>query len=127
MVNRLNNNMSKYIDRECVTHGVTEFVLEGRGYYRCKKCRSLRVANTRRKNKKTLSSEFGSCCLICGYNKYVGALHFHHLNPKEKSFSLSHSGICKSIKRMREEAKKCILVCANCHSEIEAGITPIPE
>lgn len=29
---------------ECSRHGVTEFVLEGRGYYRCKRCRAAAVA-----------------------------------------------------------------------------------
>ena len=119
--------MEKFITKECKNHGETEFVLEGRGYYRCKKCRSMRVSNTRRKHKKTIVGEYGSKCICCGYDKFVGALQFHHLNPSEKEFGLTHSGICKSIERMREEAKKCILVCANCHAEIEAGITKIPE
>jgi cytochrome c553 len=28
----------------------------------------------------------------------------------------------KSLAAYREEAAKCILLCANCHGEIEAGI-----
>jgi hypothetical protein len=28
----------------------------------------------------------------------------------------------KSLAAYREEAKKCKLVCANCHGEIEAGL-----
>jgi cytochrome c553 len=30
-------------------------------------------------------------------------------------------GVGKSLAAFREEAKKCVLVCANCHGEIEAG------
>jgi hypothetical protein len=26
---------------------------------------------------------------------------------------------------MREEARKCVLLCANCHAEVEAGIVRI--
>jgi hypothetical protein len=32
----------------------------------------------------------------------------------------------KSISSYREEAKKCVMVCANCHGEIEAGLLPSP-
>jgi len=32
----------------------------------------------------------------------------------------------KSLKAYREEATKCVLVCANCHGEIEAGLIPSP-
>lgn len=32
----------------------------------------------------------------------------------------------KSLARFRAEAAKCVLVCANCHGEIEAGIRPAP-
>jgi hypothetical protein len=32
----------------------------------------------------------------------------------------------RSIARFREEAKKCVLVCANCHGEIEAGLIESP-
>jgi cytochrome c553 len=32
----------------------------------------------------------------------------------------------KSLAAYRAEAKKCVLVCANCHGEIEAGLIPSP-
>jgi hypothetical protein len=32
----------------------------------------------------------------------------------------------KSIATYREEMKKCVLVCANCHGEIEMGLIPCP-
>ena len=32
-------NRPKYAEFECQTHGVVRFILEGRGYYRCTKCR----------------------------------------------------------------------------------------
>jgi cytochrome c553 len=47
-------------------------------------------------------------------------LHFHHVDPSKKSFSLTVA-MGKSLAVLREEAKKCVLVCANCHGEIEAG------
>ena len=117
----------KYAERECKHHGLTDFVLEGRGYYRCKQCRIERVASQRRKNKETLVQEHGGSCAICGYGKSNRALHFHHLDPETKSFSVGFKGRTSGIDKMRDEAKKCLLVCSNCHCEIEDGITTIPD
>lgn len=119
--------MDKELLRTCNTHGQTMFVLEGRGYYRCKRCRQDRVAEQRRKNKQKLVEEFGGRCVICGYDRYAGALQFHHIDPSKKSFGIAASGMSRGIDRLREEALKCILVCGNCHAEIENGITLIPE
>ena len=115
----------KFITRQCKHHGETEFVLEGRNYYRCKKCRSRGVSKRRQKVKIKLVNEFGGKCKICSYNKCIGALEFHHIDPSKKSFGLSVTGVTKSYKLMLEEAKKCILVCSNCHREIEAGLIKI--
>lgn len=62
----------------------------------------------------------GGCCEKCGYNRCIAALHFHHINPDVKEFNISGRSI--SFERMRPELDKCILVCANCHSEIHNGI-----
>jgi hypothetical protein len=113
----------KYIFKECKHHGNTEYILEpSRNAYRCKKCRVRSVSNRRRKVKEKLVKEFGGHCKICNYNKCIGALEFHHLDPSKKEFGLSINGVTKKYKDMLKEAKKCILVCANCHRELEAGI-----
>jgi hypothetical protein len=65
----------------------------------------------------------GGKCVICGYNKCPDALDFHHVNPDEKDFNIS--GGTKSFESLKPELDKCILVCANCHREIHAGITQI--
>jgi transposase len=110
----------------CKRHGRTRFVLEGRGYYRCKRCRADRVAQRRREVKGMLVEEAGGRCLICGYNRHPAALQFHHLDPSKKSFGLGVRGITRSLSRLREEAAKCALLCANCHAEVEAGATELP-
>lgn len=112
---------------DCRHHGMTEFVLEGRGYYRCKKCRSRGVAERRRVVKRKLVEEAGGACLICGYDRCVAALEFHHLDPSKKAFSLSLRGITKSIAVIREETAKCILLCSTCHAEVEAGFVDLPK
>jgi transposase len=110
----------------CRRHDETEFVLEGRGAYRCKRCRTEAVARRRRKVKELLVEEAGGRCVLCGYDKCVAALEFHHLDPETKSFGLAQRGITRSIEEVRREAEKCVLVCSNCHAEIEAGATTVP-
>jgi transposase len=105
----------------CRRHGSTDFWLDSRGRYRCLRCRSEAVTRRRRKVKKTLVDEAGGACSRCGYDRYVGALHFHHVDPENKAFSLSHTGVSRALAKGREEASKCVLLCSNCHAEIEGG------
>lgn len=71
--------------------------------------------------KALLVAEAGGACAICGYDRYVGALHFHHVDPSIKQFELSADGFARSLERARAEASKCILLCSNCHAEVEGG------
>jgi hypothetical protein len=112
--------------RRCKRHGITRFVLEGRGYYRCSKCRQERVAASRRSTRRRLVEEAGGRCIVCGYSRCVGALEFHHLDPAAKRFGLSWRGLTRSIEALRREASKCVLLCSNCHAEVEAGVTELP-
>jgi hypothetical protein len=65
----------------------------------------------------------GGKCQICGYNRCINALEFHHVNPEEKDFTIS--GGTKSFDTLKPEIDKCILVCSNCHREIHAGLIKI--
>jgi transposase len=110
----------------CRRHGRTEFVLEGRGSYRCKQCRMDRVAHRRREIKRLLVEEAGGRCVLCGYERHMEALQFHHLDRRTKEFHLGQGGVSRSLARCRAEASKCALLCANCHAEVEAGKTAMP-
>ena len=114
------------VELECVHHGRTEFWLEGRGAYRCSRCRGEAVSRRRRRVKQILVAEAGGRCQICGYDRSPVALHFHHLDPAGKTFGLASLGSSRGIAAMREEASKCALLCANCHAEVEAGIVKLP-
>lgn len=114
------------VTMRCRRHGETEFGIEGRGYYRCKRCRSDSVARHRRRLKEMLVAEAGGACAICGYDRYLGALEFHHLDPSEKRLTISQNGATLSLDTLRTEARKCVLVCSNCHAEIESGAISIP-
>ena len=69
-----------------------------------------------------LITMFGGQCTLCGYKDYAGALDFHHLNRNTKLFSLSVKGLCYAWKTIVQEAKKCVLLCKNCHAEVEGRI-----
>ncbi len=109
----------------CRRHGNTPFYLDARGYYRCKRCRTEAVMRRRRRIKRVLVAEAGGCCRLCGYDRYCGALQFHHLDPRAKSFGLSIRGLTPSIAKLRAEARKCVLLCSNCHAEVEGGVASI--
>ena len=110
---------------ECSRHGLVEFQLEERGSYRCLRCRSEAVARRRRRLKEVLVAEAGGCCALCGYERYAGALQFHHRNGETKAFGIGQRGLTRSLDALRAEAAKCVLLCANCHSEVEAGIVTV--
>jgi transposase len=113
--------------RSCPTHGEAVFVRYGEtDHYRCLRCRRERVIARRRKVKEILVAEAGGSCAVCGYARYAGALQFHHRDPASKRFGLALNGVARSIARARAEAAKCVLLCANCHAEVEAGLTGLP-
>jgi hypothetical protein len=113
--------------RRCKRHGWTDFAVVGsERRLRCKLCRSEAVARRRRKVKRILVREAGGACAICGYDRCVQALEFHHLDPEQKRFGVAARGITISLDRLREEAGKCILLCSNCHVEVESGLATLP-
>jgi hypothetical protein len=109
----------------CPTHGYTKHFRRPDGGYRCTKCRSDAVSRWRRRVKRRLIERAGGGCQLCGYDKYQGALQFHHLDPETKTFHLSRHGVTRSYAEASAEADKCVLLCANCHAEVEGGVTDL--
>ena len=68
----------------------------------------------------------GGKCELCGYSRCLRALTFHHLNPATKRFNVAGS-LARSWDSLVEEIARCVLVCENCHREVEAGMTNVPE
>lgn len=84
--------------------------------YSCKKCRKKMSSDRWKKNKKRAVEYKGGKCGMCGYDKCLDVLEFHHINPKEKSNNFRNLKII-SWESQKEELDKCILLCANCHRE----------
>ena len=76
-----------------------------------------RKMNRRWRLKSELIELLGSKCQICGYNRSNAALEFHH-NKSNKEFSIGVLLKGSSRQKLLKEARKCILLCANCHREV---------
>lgn len=86
------------------------------------------VCNHVKKRKKDLASLFGGKCCICGFDAFQEALEFHHIDPLIKSFGLTDStAVTKALEKQLEEARKCVLLCANCHRGVHAGYLELPK
>lgn len=78
------------------------------------------VVSWRRRAKIKAIAHFGGCCLRCGYTACIRSLQFHHKDPSQKDFTISGKSV--SWGRILQELEKCVLLCANCHGEIHAGM-----
>ena len=61
-------------------------------------------------------------CRVCGEAEPI-ALDFHHLDPAQKDGSPLRQS---SVKRALAEAAKCVILCANCHRKVHAGLIVLP-
>jgi len=89
---------------------------------------SEKVKRWRRRTKERLVKAMGGECICCEYKKCTDALEFHHRDKDQKERTLA--GIRASVmawSKIVEEARKCVLVCSNCHKEIHAGVTLVPD
>jgi hypothetical protein len=115
--------------RVCKHHGLIEHHLCRQGKraprWRCKRCAGEAVTRRHQKVRSIVVAAAGGCCVVCGYSRLSSALQFHHVDPTLKVFDVNPSS-GKALAAYLEEARKCVLVCANCHVEIEAGVTPCP-
>jgi|SRR5436305_4682794 len=110
----------------CRKHGLSRHLsIASERRLRCSKCSAEAVARRRRKVKEILVAEAGGACALCGYCRHPAALQFHHVDPSTKSFGLGVRGITRSLEKLREEAAKCVLLCANCHAELEVGVASL--
>ena len=81
----------------------------------------------RRAVKETLVAAAGGACAICGYARSPAAHQFRHADPITKASGISHKGVPRRFEAALQEAEKCVLLCATCHAEVEAGVATLPE
>ena len=90
--------------------------------YNCSPIRSINRSpehkSERKRRKEILVKMLGGHCVKCGYNQSIKALSFHHKCPKDKLFDISNNGnLMGNWDDVVREARKCELMCLNCHSE----------
>lgn len=67
-------------------------------------------------------------CVVCGELE-VCCLDFHHIDPSQKKFEISQylrGSATYTFEEVISEISKCVVVCANCHRKIHAGLIPCP-
>ena len=84
------------------------------------------VQRWRKRTKTKLVDAFGDICCLCGETFELELYDFHHIVPENKKFKLS-TGNCISWDTIKEEAKKCVMLCSNCHRKVEYGYSKVPE
>ena len=85
-----------------------------------KKSKSMFILRWAKKIK--LINSLGGCCQHCR-NTNIEQLTFHHTNPKTKSQNITNL-IQNRFSEALKEAKKCLLLCENCHRKIHNKISP---
>jgi hypothetical protein len=104
---KLVGRQRKYCSRQCKNN----ILNQSHQSYLCQQKRG-------RDRKLLLIEDMGKQCGRCGYNQNYAALEFHHKEPAKKSFQLDLRALSnRKWERILEEAKKCELLCANCHAE----------
>lgn len=99
------------------TKPLDQYWSAGKGFKRgsCKTCYYYGVKH---RFLKRLQEIYGKlCCQVCKYDKNLSALEFHHVDSYTKDVMLSRLQTA-SFKRLKAEAEKCVILCANCHREI---------
>lgn len=79
-----------------------------------KEDRARYTMRRRDEKKRKLVEHFGDVCHDCGGSFPPCCYDFHHLDPSTKSFEIAPR-LDGNLETIMEEAKKCIMICSNCH------------
>ena len=91
----------------------------------CKNCTNEQTIERQRSFKEKCVHYKGGSCEKCGYDKYVGALEFHHKDPSKKDFNIASARLTTFSEYVKNELDKCTILCSNCHREEHARIKNI--
>ena len=109
---------------DCFRHGLqTHLLYPKSSKWLCSQCVNDYSTKAKRLKKQTLVNEAGGKCSSCHKKFHASQFDFHHLDPSAKKFTLSSRGASYGIKKLRNEAAKCTLLCVNCHREAEDNLS----
>lgn len=86
-----------------------------------------REARLRRDRKARAVTRMGERCFACDRSGPHQLFEFHHLDASEKDFGISEDGIMRRWEKVIAELAKCVMLCANCHREVHAGVRELDE
>jgi hypothetical protein len=70
--------------------------------------------------------EAGGCCQLCGYDRCPGALRFHRVDRDAEALRAGPYQVGMPIDRRHHELHSSVVLCRNCHAEVEGGFTTLP-
>ena len=68
---------------------------------------------------------FGGGCYGCDFTFVPQVFEFHHWDAREKDFGIATEGITRSWEKIVAELEKCVMLCANYHREVHAGVCTV--
>jgi hypothetical protein len=81
----------------------------------------------RRRRKIRAVAYMGGACFACGWRGPAAVFEFHHRDASEKDFGISQTGTPHRWEKVVAELAKCVMLCANCHREVHAGVRELDE
>lgn len=73
------------------------------------------------------SIKLASRCLFCGEDR-PQCLDFHHRDPSTKRYTIAAMRVGRyATPALMAEVAKCVILCANCHRLVHAGLLTLPE
>jgi hypothetical protein len=90
---------------------------------KCNSCRSNGRVD-RSSLKREMVEFLGGRCEVCGYDRCLRSLCFHHIDERAKRFGFA-GGHNRSRRSLWHELDKCVLLCLNCHGEVHAQLIEI--
>jgi len=89
--------------------------------------KSEQVKEWRKRTKERLVKAFGSICCVCRNEFHPTVYDFHHIDGTKEFGLAAVRGSIKSWGKVVEEARKCVMVCANCHRLIHGKLINMPK
>lgn len=119
-VSEFNKNVTKpdglqLLCRECQKIKASQHYVKNKAKYLAKAAKS----NAKRRQI-LINIRSEKSCVRCGEDDYT-CLDFHHIDPKEKDFSIGDAAMYHSMSDIKKEIEKCVVLCANCHRKLHAG------
>src|SRR5262245_7428321 len=106
---------------KCVWHRCGKVLVGRQSRFCSENCKNNYFVARRRKTLKKLAVAYkGGKCALCGYDRCLEALTFHHIGGKD--FGISFKGYTRSWQKVQRELDICQLLCSNCHAEIHAKL-----